>query len=108
VFQHRYATGCRFHQRAWPGLEQTLVIAADLPFSSTTMPGAQSALHRVTQHLHHPYVFRQQAAWSARLRKTARRSPPAFLMPMPRASLVRGREEEGDAFGWLAAGRPIR
>lgn len=43
----------------WPGLEQNLVAAADLPFLFyITTPAAQSAPHYVmTRHLHHPAVF---------------------------------------------------
>jgi TRAP-type C4-dicarboxylate transport system substrate-binding protein len=52
----------------WPGLEQNLVLAADLPFPFySTTPGAQSAPHFVvTQHLHHPWMyFANKAAWDA-------------------------------------------
>lgn len=44
---------------AWPGLEQNLVLGADLPFLYyITTPAAQSAPHYVhTRHLHHPAVF---------------------------------------------------
>lgn len=50
----------------WPGLEQNLVVAGDLPFAFyMTTPGAQSAPHFVvTQHLHHPWLyFANKAAW---------------------------------------------
>jgi TRAP-type C4-dicarboxylate transport system substrate-binding protein len=52
----------------WPGLEQNLVLAGDLPFPFySTTPGVQSAPHFVvTQHLHHPWMyFVNQAAWDA-------------------------------------------
>lgn len=44
---------------AWPGLEQNLVLGADLPFLFyITTPAAQSAPHYVhTRHLQHPAVF---------------------------------------------------
>lgn len=50
----------------WPGLEQNLVVAGDLPFAFyMTTPGAQSAPHFViTQHLHHPWLyFANKLAW---------------------------------------------
>jgi TRAP-type C4-dicarboxylate transport system substrate-binding protein len=52
----------------WPGLEQNLVVAGDLPFPFyQTTPGAQSAPHFVvTQHLHHPWIyFVNRQAWEA-------------------------------------------
>lgn len=60
----------------WPGLEQNLVLAADLPFPFYSVtPGAQSAPHFVmTQHLHHPWMyFANKAAWDA-LPEAARKS----------------------------------
>ncbi|QQS13306.1 MAG: TRAP transporter substrate-binding protein DctP [Rhodospirillales bacterium] len=50
----------------WPGLEQNLVSAADLPFLFyITTPGAQSAPHYVhTRHLHHPAIIvANKALW---------------------------------------------
>ena len=50
----------------WPGLEQNLVLAADLPFPFyATTPGAQSApVFVTTQHLHHPWLYAaNKAAW---------------------------------------------
>lgn len=67
----------------WPGLEQNLVVAADLPFPFyATTPGAQSAPNFVmTQHLHHPWLyFVNKAAWDA-LPETERKSIVAGLPP---------------------------
>ena len=50
----------------WPGLEQNLVVAADLPFPFYSVtPGATSAPHFVaTQNLHHPWLyFVNKATW---------------------------------------------
>ena len=74
----------------WPGLEQNLVVAADLPFPFySTTPGAQSAPHFVvTQHLHHPWMyFANKAAWSA-LPEDVRK---AVIAGLPDANAARDR-----------------
>ena len=74
----------------WPGLEQNLVVAADLPFPFyQTTPGAQSAPHFVvTQHLHHPWLyFVNRAAWE-KLSPDVRK---AVLDSLPDPNRVRAR-----------------
>jgi TRAP-type C4-dicarboxylate transport system substrate-binding protein len=74
----------------WPGLEQNLVVAADLPFPFfVTTPGAQSAPNFVTtQHLHHPWLyFVNKAAWDG-LPEAERK---AILAGLPKSDGVRDR-----------------
>ena len=74
----------------WPGLEQNLVLAADLPFPFyATTPGAQSAPNFVTtQHLHHPWIyFANKSDWDALPADTR----TAMLAALPDANKVRDR-----------------
>ncbi|WP_374633547.1 TRAP transporter substrate-binding protein [Ferrovibrio sp.] len=81
----------------WPGLEQNLVVAADLPFPFyATTPGAQSAPYFVvTQHLHHPWLyFVNKAAWD----KLDAATRDAIAKNLPDSNTVRDRwfaEERG-------------
>ena len=74
----------------WPGLEQNLVVAADLPFPFySTTPGARSAPHFVvTQHLHHPWMyFANKSAWDV-LPEDVRK---VVIAGLPEANAVRDR-----------------
>lgn len=74
----------------WPGLEQNLVVAADLPFPFyATTPGAQSAPNFVmTQHLHHPWLyFVNKAAWDG----LAEADRKAIVAGLPASDGVRDR-----------------
>jgi TRAP-type C4-dicarboxylate transport system substrate-binding protein len=67
----------------WPGLEQNLVVAGDLPFPFyVTTPGAKSAPYFVaTQHLHHPWLyFVNKPLWDA-LPEDQRKAIVAGLPP---------------------------
>jgi TRAP-type C4-dicarboxylate transport system substrate-binding protein len=80
----------------WPGLEQNLVRAADLPFPFYSVtPGAQSAPHFVaTHHLHHPWMyFANKRAWD-RLSAGTRK---AILAGLPDPNSVRDRWFEDEA-----------
>lgn len=74
----------------WPGLEQNLVVAADLPFPFyQNTPGAQSAPNFVvTQHLHHPWLyFVNKSIWE-KVPQDVRKAVEAGL---PDANAVRAR-----------------
>lgn len=74
----------------WPGLEQNLVVAGDLPFPFyVTTPGAKSAPYFVaTQHLHHPWLyFANKALWDA-LPEDQRK---AIVAGLPESNGVRDR-----------------
>jgi TRAP-type transport system periplasmic protein len=74
----------------WPGLEQNLVVAGDLPFPFyVTTPGAKSAPYFVaTQHLHHPWMyFVNKALWDA-LPEDQRK---AIVAGLPASNSVRDR-----------------
>ena len=74
----------------WPGLEQNLVAAGDLPFPFyQTTPAGQSAPHFVTtQHLHHPWLyFVNRAAWETIPQATRQ----AIVAGLPEANGVRSR-----------------
>lgn len=95
----------------WPGLEQNLVLAGDLPFPFyATTPGAQSAPNFVaTQHLHHPWIyFANKATWDALPADTRK----AMLAALPDANKVRDRwfADEDSKIGAFTAkgGKMIR
>jgi TRAP-type C4-dicarboxylate transport system substrate-binding protein len=93
----------------WPGLEQNLVVAADLPFPFyQTTPGAQSAPNFVvTQHLHHPWLyFVNKAAWD----KLSPEVRKAVVDGLPDSNAVRARwfaDEKAKIDAFVAKGGKI-
>lgn len=93
----------------WPGLEQNLVVAGDLPFPFyATTPGAKSAPNFVTtQHLHHPWLyFVNKAQWDA-LPEDQRK---AIVAGLPASNEVRDRwfaDEKKKLDAFSAAGGKV-